>query len=468
MDNPVIREARFFLAHTPGLVRHGSKPAREIARDPSQWDAIRTNLRSFADVVAYAPHQVLLGNLTPDALAALPRPWYENPLAEAAPAGPHGRLVAEEEFYGLLKAADDFGLVQLEEGFARGIAGRLQGVPFSRVEERLARGGAMPLLLRSGETIGFVQTDYAEDAALAPDVLLENLAVKATATAALRSLLADSGTHAEQLDYVIGCGEEAIGDRYNRGGGSLGKAIAEACGCLNATGADVKAFCCGPVHALVVAGSLVAAGVFPNVAVVGGCSLAKLGMKYRGHLAKGIPVMEDLLLGFAVLLGPDDGKSPRLRLDSVGRHTVGAGSAQQQIVAALVQAPLERLGLRFDAVGKYATELHNPEITDTAGSGDVPRTNYRLIAALAARRGDIPAGTEARDRFVAEHGMLGFSPTQGHVASAVPYLAHALDGLRGGAMRYSMFLAKGSLFLGRMTRLSDGESFILEANPGAR
>src|SRR3989304_854977 len=93
VDHPVIREARFFLAHTPGLVRHGSKPAREIVRDPSQWDAIRTNLRSFADVVAYAPHQVLLGNLTPDALAALPRPWYENPPAEAAPAGPPGRPV---------------------------------------------------------------------------------------------------------------------------------------------------------------------------------------------------------------------------------------------------------------------------------------------------------------------------------------------------------------------------------------
>jgi len=29
-----------------------------------------------------------------------------------------------------------------------------------------------------------------------------------------------------------------------------------------------------------------------------------------------------------------------------------------------------------------------------------------------------------------------------------------------------MFLAKGSLFLGRMTQMSDGLSFVLEANPG--
>ena len=109
--------------------------------------------------------------------------------------------------------------------------------------------------------------------------------------------------------------------------------------------------------------------------------------------------------------------------------------------------------------------MHNPEITDTAGSGNVPRTNYRLIAARAARQGEIPTGSEARDQFVARHGMPGFSPTQGHVASAMPYLAHALDRLRQRDYQYSLFLAKGSLFLGRMTHMSDGASFLLETNP---
>jgi betaine reductase len=483
MEQPVVRDVRFFLAHTPGLVRHGSKPSREIMKEPGLWETVRAHLRSYADAVAYAPHQVLLGNRTPDSLAGLPQPWFENPLVEASRTGPHGEIVSEEEFYGLLKAADDFDLVWLEEGFAakaRGLLERhplvpkkdiehIQGVPMSRIQERLAREeGALPLFLRTGEMIGSVQTDYLEDPSLTPEILLENLAVKATATMALRSVLAGSGSSAESLDYVIGSGEEAIGDRYNRGGGNLGKSVAEAVGCLNATGADVKAFCCGPVHAMVVGGGLVASGVFPQIAVIGGCSLAKLGMKFRGHLAKDIPVMEDLLAGFAVLMGPDDGRSPVLRLDSVGRHTVGAGSVQQQIIEALVQAPLQRLGLRFGDIGKYATEMHNPEITDTAGSGDVPRTNYRLIAALAALRGEIPTGSEARDKFVAQHGMPGFSPTQGHVASAMPYMGHALDSLRRGDYQYSMFLAKGSLFLGRMTHLSDGESFILETNPAAR
>jgi glycine/sarcosine/betaine reductase complex component C subunit beta len=479
VHTPVVRDFKFFLAHTPGLVRHGSKPSREIARRPELWDTMRADLRPFEDAVAYAPHQVLLGNLKPDALRDLPAPWYENPLPEASPSGPHGKLVDEGTFYGLLKAADAFDLVELEEDFAaevssrlakHGLAserdlGRIHGLPLSRIEATLRNTTAEPLYLRDGRLIGLVRTDYDEDPALAPEVLLENLASKAAATMALRQSITGLGMEAEAIEYVIGSGEEAVGDRYNRGGGNLGKAVAEAAACTNATGCDVKAFCCGPVHALVVGAGLIAAGVFETVAVVGGCSLAKLGMKFQGHLAKGIPVMEDVLAGFSVILGRDDGVSPVLRLDSIGRHTVGAGSNQQQIVNALVADPLQRLGLRFQDIGKYATELHNPEITDTAGSGDVPRTNYRLIAALAAQRGDIEKGNEARDDFVTRHGMPGFSPTQGHVASAIPFMGHALDALRDGEYRYAMFLAKGSLFLGRMTHLSDGESFILESNP---
>jgi betaine reductase len=65
------------------------------------------------------------------------------------------------------------------------------------------------------------------------------------------------------------------------------------------------------------------------------------------------------------------------------------------------------------------------------------------------------------------HGMPGFSPTQGHIASAVPYLGHALRGIRAGSLRNTMFLAKGSLFLGRMTQMSDGLSFVLDCNPSA-
>jgi betaine reductase len=68
------------------------------------------------------------------------------------------------------------------------------------------------------------------------------------------------------------------------------------------------------------------------------------------------------------------------------------------------------------------------------------------------------------DKFVKERGMLGYCPTQGHVPSAVPFVGHAIRAIKEGRMRRVMFVAKGSLFLGRMSQLSDGISFILEAN----
>ena len=265
---------------------------------------------------------------------------------------------------------------------------------------------------------------------------------------------------------MFGSGEEAIGDRYQRGGGNLAKAVAERCGLLDATGSDVKAFCCGPNHALAIAGGLVQAGVFHQILVVGGCSLAKLGMKALGHLARDMPVLEDVLAGFAIHIGPDDGASPRLRTDALGRHSVRAKSSQQAIIEALVVEPLGRLGMRLSDVDKYATELHNPEVTEPAGSGNVPMTNYRMIAALAVQRGEIAPGEIPA--WIAAHGMPGFAPTQGHVASAVPYLGHALDAMRRGTLRNALFMAKGSLFLGRMTQMADGLSFLLERNDGAR
>jgi hypothetical protein len=473
----VVRGARTFLAHTPGLVRHGSKPARELARDASLFDRLSASLRPYSAAAAYPPNRAFLGALSPDALAALPRPWFEAS-SPVDTRGPHGFIVPEETFSGFLKADDEFDVVWLEEGFVGEIRealvhhpltapedlGRVgEGKPVSAIRARLETEGALPLTLRDGRLIGCVGRAHEEDASLAADILLENLATKTTAVLALRTLMSDGLADAATIPYVINSGEEAVGDRYQRGGGNLAKAIAERCACREASGADVKAFCCGPVHAFVTAAALVAAGVFEQVVVVGGCSLAKLGMKFQGHLAKGYPIIEDVLAGFAALIGRDDGRSPVLRLDAIGRHSVGAGGAQQAILEALTVNPLERIGLRLGDVDRYATELHNPEATEPAGSGNVPLLNYRLLAALAVSRGEIPR--EALGDFVACHGMPGFSPTQGHIASAVPYLAHAVDGLTCGTMRRVMFLAKGSLFLGRMTQMSDGLSFILERNP---
>jgi len=116
-------------------------------------------------------------------------------------------------------------------------------------------------------------------------------------------------------------------------------------------------------------------------------------------------------------------------------------------------------------VDDFATELHNPEITEPQGSGDVAARNYRTMAALAVRRGDIER--DAMGGFVAERGMPGFAPTQGHLASALCYLPHALRRLTTGGAGRVCLVAKGSLFLGRMCQLSDGMSMLLERNPAA-
>ncbi len=128
--------------------------------------------------------------------------------------------------------------------------------------------------------------------------------------------------------------------------------------------------------------------------------------------------------------------------------------------------PLDHLGMKLTQVDKYATEMHNPEVTEPQGSGNVPRTNYRTIGSFAVLRNEIRR--EDLERFVEVHGMLGFSPTQGHIASAIPVLGHAVRNIMAGKIENTLFLAKGSLFLGRMTQLSDGISFLLERNKGGK
>jgi betaine reductase len=116
-------------------------------------------------------------------------------------------------------------------------------------------------------------------------------------------------------------------------------------------------------------------------------------------------------------------------------------------------------------VDKIATELHNPEVTLPQGSGNVPLNNYKMIAALAVMRKEIGRGD--MEQFIARHGMPGFCPTQGHIPAAVPYLGHAAEGMAAGKLSNALFVAKGSLFLGRMSKMSDGLSFFLEKNAGA-
>lgn len=432
-----IAAASLVLAHVPDLVRYGSKPSREPDRVPRLRDA----LRGFPEAVAYPPNQVFIGNARPEDLWETPRPWWRPaPGAQASLAGPFGEIIDQITFYELLAEMDQFGLLRLKD-------------------DPDPAAGDLPLY-EDDRVVGAMGAAHELDEALSAQVLLENLACKAGGVLALRFLLRAHDIDPASIEYAIGCGEEAVGDRYQRGGGSLGKAIAEACGLVNATGSDVKAFCAAPIHALVAAGALVQSGVCDRVTVVAGGSLAKLGMKFLGALDHGVPILEDVLAGMAILVGADKGDGPVMRMDAVGRHRIGSGSSQQALLEDIVARPLERLGLGFLDVDRYATELHNPEITEPAGSGDVPARNYRMLSGLAVLRGEL--GREEIDGFALSRGLPGFSPTQGHVASAIPWLPHALERFRAGELRRTMLLAKGSLFLGRMTQMWDGISVTLE------
>ncbi len=472
MPVPALLHASYALAHAPDLIRYGSKPTRELRRDPALLEQLTTSLRPWPAALAYPPNQTFIGNLTPDALAALPRPWTDHPVADAQPVGPLGRMVNQIALYGLMKLSDDFDLVVLNDDVARTARTALDGSlsvgdrldKISGVSEaelgHIAEAETGLPLFHDGQLVGFMRAAHDQDASLGADVLLENLACKATAVLALSDALARGPVKADQIDYLVNTGEEAVGDRYQRGAGNLAKAVGEAVGCINATGSDVKAFCAAPVHGLIVAAGLVQAGVFKYVVVIGGGSLAKLGMKFLGHLQSGVPIMEDVLGAMAFVVGPGNGRDPIFRLDAIGRHPVGAGSSPQALYQALVADPLTRAGLKMIDIDRYAVELHNPEITLPAASGDVPLTNYRTLAALAVMRKEIERS--AMDAFVAQRGMPGFSPTQGHIPAGVPYLGHARQAMLNGGLKRVMVVAKGSLFLGRMTQLADGVSFILE------
>ncbi len=473
---PVIKAVAYTLAHTPGLVEHGSKPQREIARDPAVLGAIQSHLRSYDELLAYVPNRAYIGCLRPEALWEIKRPWWKQRQPAASRFGNYGEIMPQTEFYGLLRVADEFDLVCLQTSFLACAREQLRQHPLitetdlrrlgpgytaNAIEEKIAREHACPLR-HDGQVIGCIARGHDEDPILAAEIMLENLACKATGILAIRSLFRVSGNSASprEVEYVINTGEEATGDRYQRGAGNLAKAMAELSGCENSTGGDLKAYCCSPIHSIVIAASLVQSGTFRNVVVVGGGSLAKLGMKFRGHLAHDMPVLEDTLASFAILVGPHDGQNPVIRLDAIGRQTVNDGGSAKAIAEALVGRPLDSMGLRIPDVDRYAVELHNPEVTEPAGSGDVPRSNYRTIASLAVLRQEWPR--EKIADFERLHGLPGFSPTQGHVPSAVPYLGHARDAMLGGDLKRAMFVGKGSLFLGRMTNLSDGMSFILE------
>ncbi|MCQ1528368.1 glycine/sarcosine/betaine reductase complex component C subunit beta [Lutispora saccharofermentans] len=480
MTTPVVKGAAYVLVHTPDMVMHyGTTCSSEHDANPNSefLKKVPSHLRSYEEAVKYAPNQAYIGNILPDDLNNIPRPWYKNLVEDGKEEGKMGEMVPQDELYIVMKLCDAFDLVMLEKGFSDSTKAKLSKKPYfteaeiakikegfdaADIEKKLSEG-AEPLHF-NGKVVGCVKAAHATDKNLTAHIMAENIVVKASAVIALKNLVYRNNIPADSIEYVIECSEEACGDMNQRGGGNFAKAIAEVAGLVSATGSDTRGFCAAPTHSLINAAALVKSGVYKSVAIVAGGATAKLGMNGRDHVNKDLPILEDCLGTFAILVTEDDGVSPVLRTDIVGRHTVGTGSSPQAVMESLITKPLDKNGLKITDINKYSVEMQTPEITEPAGAGDVPLANYKMIAALGAKRGDIDRAY--MPTFIKEHGMPGFAPTQGHIPSGVPFVGAGRKMIMDGKIDRAMIVGKGSLFLGRMTNLFDGVSIVMEKNPG--
>ncbi len=218
MGFPVITAVANVLAHAPGLVRYGSKPLRDLGRDPALIDTISTRLRSYEGRRGLRAEPSLHRNIEPEALRAMPRPWFDALDRGASVEGAFGDLISEVELLGLLKICDRASLVQLDESTLETARGRLAGrrlacatelaalksAPTKAIQGAIKSGEAIPLWL--GDAVaGSIVRAHEQDEALTANVLLENLATKATGVLALRRLFlqVEGRLGPGDIDFVI-------------------------------------------------------------------------------------------------------------------------------------------------------------------------------------------------------------------------------------------------------------------------
>ncbi|MBU5425899.1 ketoacyl-ACP synthase III family protein [Tissierella pigra] len=481
MNYSVVKGTSYVLMQAPDMIIHNGTTQtteRLLHPDSEYLKELPKHIRKFEDAVNYLPNQVYIGNHKPEELKTIEQPWYDKDVQDAKRDGKFGEIMPQDEFIGLIKIVDVFDLVLLSKEFTTMVKPKLDAHPLIKdefvaklkdgaeiadIEKYINEQGAEPLY-HDEKVVGCVKRAHDVDVNLTAHVMFENLVTKASGVLAALHCLAKNDLNPEEVEYVIECSEEACGDMNQRGGGNFAKAVAEMAGLTNATGSDLRGFCAAPAHAIVSAASLVQAGTYKKVMVVAGGCTAKLGMNGKDHVKKDMPILEDVIGGFAMIVAENDGVNPVLRTDLVGRHTVGTGSSPQAVVTSLVTAPLDKAGLKVTDIDKYSVEMQNPDVTKPAGAGDVPAANYKMIAALGVKRGEVER--TGIDAFIQNHGMEGWAPTQGHIPSGAPYVGFAREEMLEGKMNRMMIVGKGSLFLGRMTNLFDGTSIVMERNTG--
>ena len=481
MNYSVVKGTSYVLMHAPDMIIHNgtTQTTERILHPDSEYLKVLPNhIRSYEEAVNYMPNQIYIGNHKPEELKKIEQPWYDKDVPDAKREGKYGEIMPQDEFIGLMKIVDVFDLVVLSKEFTAEVKTKLEkhplikdelvaklkeGTELAEIEKDINELGA-EALYNDKKVVGCVKRAHDVDTNLSAHVMFENLVTKASGVLSALHLIAKNDINPEDVEYVIECSEEACGDMNQRGGGNFAKSVAEMAGLTNATGSDIRGFCAAPAHAIISAASLVQAGTFKNVMVVAGGCTAKLGMNGKDHVKKEMPVLEDVIGGFAILIGENDGVNPVLRTDLVGRHTVGTGSSPQAVITSLVTNPLDRGNLKITDIDKYSVEMQNPDITKPAGAGDVPTANYKMIAALGVKRGDLER--TAINDFIQNHGMEGWAPTQGHIPSGAPYIGFGREEMLAGNINRAMIIGKGSLFLGRMTNLFDGTSIVMEKNTG--
>ena len=180
---------------------------------------------------------------------------------------------------------------------------------------------------------------------------------------------------------------------------------------------------------------LIQSGVAKKVAVVAGGSLAKLGMKFESHLKKNMPVLEDVLGSFAVILSP---AKPGRALRAARFRGVSSGRRR-------------RIAPGNGGISRRETARQTGDETDRCRSlrrGAAQSRNHRAVGQRRRAADELsdPGGIGGDARPDSEEPNGGFCPHPRHArlcADARPYsLGDCLFGARDGraceAARFAM------------------------------
>ena len=252
MSRAAVKGAAYCLNYASELgCRYGNTPYVErIEHKESDFlKKLPSSAQPYTAAASYPPNMAYIGAITLDELENTPQPWYEH-TTPVTRFGKYGEIMPEDEFLGLMDICDVFDLIWLEKSFANAVREKLSTHPLLKkeqldrleagheapeIEREVAESGALPLYFDE-RVVGCCRKGHDIDENLTAYVLLENIASKAGGVLSLLHLLKNTNTPPEEIDFVIECSEEAVGDMNQRGGGNIAKAIAEIAGCLNASG----------------------------------------------------------------------------------------------------------------------------------------------------------------------------------------------------------------------------------------